>query len=110
MITFIFIGIGILFILVAAIGIIRMPDVYTRMSVVSKAVTFGVGFILIGVVIHFNDTTTFIKVTVIYIFLSFSTSVAASVIGLAAYRDKKSRLSELTFLDELSDDEKNEKL
>jgi multicomponent Na+:H+ antiporter subunit G len=102
MMTYIFIGIGILFILVASIGIIRMPDVLTRMSVVSKAITFGLGFILLGVVVHFNDTLTLIKAVIIYIFLSLSTSIAASVIGLAAYKDKKTKLSDLTFLDEMS--------
>lgn len=94
----IYIGIG--FILISAIGIIRMPDVYTRMSAATKAVTLGIGFILLGVIIHFNDTSVFIKVTVILFFLLFSLSVAAHVIGLAAYKDK-TKLSDLTFLDEL---------
>lgn len=102
--TNICIGIGIFFIVIAAIGIIRMPDVLTRMSVVAKAITFGLGFILLGVIIHFNDTSTFIKVVVIYIFLSLSTSIAASVIGLAAYKDKKTKVSDLTFLDEMKDE------
>lgn len=83
-----------------------MPDVLTRMSVVAKAITLGVGFILLALVVHFNDTFIFIKVFVIYIFLSFSTSIAASVIGLAAYKDKKTKLSDLTFIDEMSEEEK----
>ncbi|MBI2271432.1 MAG: monovalent cation/H(+) antiporter subunit G [Bacteroidetes bacterium] len=106
MLTNISICMGISFILIAAIGIIRMPDVLTRMSVVSKAITFGLGFILLGIIIHFNDTSTFIKVAIIYIFLSLSTSIAASVIGLAAYNDKKTKLSDLTFLDEMNDEKK----
>jgi multicomponent Na+:H+ antiporter subunit G len=97
-------GTGVLFILIAAIGIIRMPDVYTRMSVASKAITLGVGFIMLGVVIHFNETPTFLKALIIYVFLTLSTSIAASVIGLAAYGDKKTNLSKLTFLDELRDE------
>ena len=104
MATYVFIIAGIFFILVASIGIIRMPDVYTRMSVVAKAITLGVGLILVGVVIHFNDTLTFLKAVVIYVFLTLSTSVAASVIGHAAYKDKKTKLSNLTFLDELAKD------
>jgi multicomponent Na+:H+ antiporter subunit G len=106
--TYIPVFIGITFILIASIGIIRMPDVYCRMSAVSKAITFGIGFILLGVAIEFNDTATFLKVVVTYVFLSLSTSVASSVIALAAYKDKKARLSDLTFLDEMSEHEKNE--
>ena len=103
MLTNICICIGIFFILIAAIGIIRMPDVLTRMSVVTKAITFGLGFILLGVIIHFNDTSALFKVVIIYIFLSLSTSTAASVIGLVAYKDKKTKLINLTFLDEMKE-------
>jgi multicomponent Na+:H+ antiporter subunit G len=96
--------IGILFIVISAVGIIRMPDVYTRMSAVTKAVTLGVGFILLGVVIHFNETGMLIKCAIIFVFLLFSLSVAAHVIGLTAYRDK-TPMTDLTFLDELARDE-----
>jgi multicomponent Na+:H+ antiporter subunit G len=99
-ITLVCIWIGIAFILIAAIGIIRMPDVYTRMSAVTKAVALGVGFILVGVVFHFDDTVVLVKATVIFVFLVFSLSVAAHVIGLAAYEDR-TPMTDLTFLDEL---------
>ncbi len=101
-ITLICIWIGIAFIGIAAVGIIRMPDVYTRMSAVTKAVALGVGFILIGVVFHFNDTTVLVKATVIFVFLVFSLSVSAHVIGLAAYEDR-TPMTDKTFLDELKD-------
>jgi multicomponent Na+:H+ antiporter subunit G len=101
-ITLVCIWIGIAFILIAAIGIIRMPDVYTRMSAVTKAVALGVGFILMGVVFHFNDTTVLVKATVIFVFLVFSLSVSAHVIGLAAYEDR-TPMTDQTFLDELKD-------
>lgn len=101
-ITLACIWIGIAFILIAAIGIIRMPDVYTRMSAVTKAVALGVGFILMGVVFHFNDTTVLVKATVIFVFLGSSLSVAAHVIGLAAYEDR-TPMSALTFRDELEE-------
>jgi multicomponent Na+:H+ antiporter subunit G len=94
------IWIGIAFIGIAAIGIIRMPDVYTRMSAVTKAVALGVGFILLGVVFHFNDTTIMVKATVIVVFLIFSLSVSAHVIGSAAY-DDRTPMTDRTFLDEL---------
>jgi len=98
---------GIVFILIAAIGIIRMPDVYTRMSAAAKAVTFGTGFILLGVVVHFNDTWILLKIAGIFIFLLFSISVATNVIGLAAWEDNTD-ISDLTFLNELKKEEKDD--
>lgn len=103
-ITLACIWIGIAFIAIAAIGILRMPDVYTRMSAVTKAVALGVGFILMGVVFHFNDTSVMIKATLIVVFLVFSLSVSAHVIGLAAYQDR-TPMTDRTFLDELAKDE-----
>lgn len=49
----IFISVGVFFILVTAIGLIRLPDVYIRAHAASKSATLGVMSILIGVFLHF---------------------------------------------------------
>lgn len=103
LITLILIYTGIIFIIIASVGIIKMPDVYTRMSATTKAVTFGVGFILLGVVFHFNSTAVLLKSAAIFIFLLFSIATASHVMGLAAYKDK-TKMSDLTFLDEMKND------
>jgi multicomponent Na+:H+ antiporter subunit G len=38
---------GAIFILLAGIGVIRMPDLYLRISVTTKAATLGIGLVLI---------------------------------------------------------------
>lgn len=48
-----FLAVGILFILVTAIGLIRLPDLYTRAHAASKSATLGVMCILVGVFLHF---------------------------------------------------------
>ena len=48
-----FISIGVLFIVVTAIGLIRLPDLYTRAHAASKSATLGVMCVLIGVFFHF---------------------------------------------------------
>ena len=47
------ISFGTIFILVTAIGLFRLPDVYTRAHAASKSATLGVMSILIGVFLHF---------------------------------------------------------
>ncbi|OZS77020.1 Na+/H+ antiporter subunit G [Tetzosporium hominis] len=49
----IFISVGVFFILVTAIGLIRLPDIYSRAHAASKSATLGVMSILIGVFLHF---------------------------------------------------------
>ena len=48
-----FIAVGVLFIVVTAIGLLRLPDLYTRAHAASKSATLGVMCILIGVFLHF---------------------------------------------------------
>lgn len=48
-----FIAIGVLFIVVAAIGVFRLPDLYTRAHAASKSSTLGIMSLLIGVFLHF---------------------------------------------------------
>lgn len=50
--------IGSAFTLVAALGLIRLPDVYTRMHAASKAGTLGSGVVLIALGIEAGDTGT----------------------------------------------------
>lgn len=78
-------GIATIFILLAAIGILRMPDFYLRLSVTVKATTFGIGLILVAAAIFFGDTSTTTKVMSIIFFLVLTAPVAAHMIGRAAY-------------------------
>lgn len=48
-----FITVGVLFIVVTAIGLVRLPDLYTRAHAASKSATLGVMCVLIGVFFHF---------------------------------------------------------
>lgn len=78
-------SIGTLFILLAAIGIVRMPDIYLRISVTTKAATLGIGLILIGAAMYFNDLGITSRVIAIIIFLLLTAPVGAHMIGRASY-------------------------
>lgn len=84
--SYLSIAIGVVFLLIAGIGIIRLPDFYIRMSAITKAGTMGVGFIVLGISIHFNDLTIAGKSFVIISFMLLTSPVAAHIISRAAYR------------------------
>ncbi|SRR5690606_14705101 len=79
---------GAIFILIASLGIYRMPDFYTRLSVTVKAVTLGVGCILSAVAIHFSDFSITTKVFAVIFFLFITSPVAAFLIARTAYVSK----------------------
>jgi multicomponent Na+:H+ antiporter subunit G len=73
------------FALLAALGVLRMPDVFTRMQASTKASTLGLGFLLIGGALQLGDFGSFIRVASIGAFILLTTSVAAHVIARASY-------------------------
>src|SRR5690554_7003139 len=84
-IIMVIISLGTLFILLAAIGLVRMPDLYLRMSVTTKAATLGVGLILIGLALHYMETSITTQVIAIIVFLLLTAPISAHVIGRASY-------------------------
>ncbi len=73
------------FMLVAALGVWRMPDLLTRMHATTKAGVLGAGLILLGVAIHFFDTTVTVRVVAIVGFVMLTAPIAAHAIGRAGY-------------------------
>ena len=76
---------GTLFVLLAAVGILRMPDTYLRMAVTTKAATLGIGLILIAAAIYFYDFSTTTRVLAIILFILLTAPVGAHLIGKASY-------------------------
>lgn len=83
--SLVFIVLGSFFILVSAVGLLRMPDLYMRMSATTKAATLGVSFVLLGVAIHFWEIGIVSRAVVIVSFLLITAPIAAHMIGRAAY-------------------------
>lgn len=81
----IFASLGALFVLLAAIGLVRMPDTYLRISVTTKAATLGIGLILIAAAFYFKDASVTSRVLAIILFIILTAPVAAHLIGRASY-------------------------
>lgn len=71
--------------LLAAIGIIRLPDLPTRMHASTKSGALGTSLIMIAVALSFVDTAVTARVLAIIAFIILTAPVAAHVIGRAGY-------------------------
>jgi multicomponent Na+:H+ antiporter subunit G len=94
------IAIGSIFSLLSAIGIVRMPDLYTRMQAATKSATLGVSCLVIAAAIHFGNTSVTTRALLVIAFLFLTAPVAAHVVGRAAYLSGV-KLWEHSVLDEL---------
>jgi multicomponent Na+:H+ antiporter subunit G len=77
--------IGAVLTLLAAVGMVRMPDVYSRMQSATKASTLGVGCTMLAVAVDFADLAITTRVVLIVAFVFLTAPISAHMIGRAAY-------------------------
>lgn len=79
-------ALGAIFILIGAIGLVKLPDFYTRLHAPTKATTLGIGSILIAsMLLHLSqDRGINIQELVISMFLFITAPVSAYMMAKAA--------------------------
>jgi multicomponent Na+:H+ antiporter subunit G len=80
-------SIGILVILLSAIGIIRLPDALTRQHAATKATTVAVMLFSVGTMLIMSEAAWTWRLLVIVCFLCLTLPLASHVLGRAAYRE-----------------------
>lgn len=91
---------GAIFALLAAVGLWRLPDIYSRMHAASKAGTLGSGLLLIALAVHAGDTSTTSRAIAGVVFFLLTAPISAHLLAKAAYAVGY-RLSKETVMDEL---------
>lgn len=76
---------GAIFMLIAALGVIRMPDLLIRMHATTKAGALGGGMMVAAVAVHFDDPAVMFRAVAIVVFIFLTAPVAAHIIGRAGY-------------------------
>lgn len=77
---------GAALLLLAAVGVHRMPDVYTRMHAATKAPSLATLLLLAGAVVHFWTVATTVQALAIAGVLFLTLPVAVHLVGRAVYR------------------------
>lgn len=70
---------------IAALGIFRMPDLFTRMQAAAKTGTLGVGLVLMALAFHFADVGVATRAGLVILFLFLTAPIAAHLIARAGY-------------------------
>ncbi len=92
--------IGALFLLLGALGIVRMPDSYNRIQTGTKATTLGTLMFLVGIGLY--NPIWFPKLIVLILFIIFTNPVSSHVLARSAY-SIGIKLTEVTVVDKLKD-------
>jgi multicomponent Na+:H+ antiporter subunit G len=86
---------GGLFCMVGAVGLVRMPDFYTRMHAASVIETLGAGLILAGLMLQAGPTLVAAKLLIVGLLIFFASPTATHALARAAMvRGLKPQLSD----------------
>lgn len=83
--AYILIGTGVLFDLVGALGLLRLPDVYNRLQAATKCVTLGTCLILIGVLVYSGWNAMGVKALLCAIFVLWTSPTASHALARGAH-------------------------
>ncbi|MGF9692942.1 MULTISPECIES: monovalent cation/H(+) antiporter subunit G [unclassified Rhizobium] len=77
---------GAAFALIASIGLVRLPDLFTRMHAASKAGTVGSGLLLLAAGLHAGDMAIFMRSIAGFLFFILTAPISAHLLAKAAHQ------------------------
>ena len=101
------IAVGLAFDVFGCIGLVRLPDVYTRLQAATKSVTLGTCTILIGVAVWTGLGPIGVKALICMLFVLVTSPTAAHAVARGAYKFGV-RLAEPTVVDRYGEDHADE--
>ncbi len=87
LLTFVLLTLGTVFILIGGVGVLRMPDVYTRLHAAGITDTMGAGLILVGLMFQGGWSLVTVKLMLILLFLEFTSPTSTHALAKAALFD-----------------------
>ncbi len=83
--SYVLIGVGLLFDLFGTLGLVRLPDVYNRLQAATKCVTLGTCLILIGTAVGGSSAQLTVRAIICAIFVLLTSPVAAHALARGAH-------------------------
>lgn len=77
---------GLLFILLGVVGVLRLPDFYTRLHAMGKCDTLGVALVLFALAIYTGASLVTAKLLLILLFIGLANPTATHALGRAAMK------------------------
>lgn len=96
LVTVLLVLVGVAFMVLSSIGLLRLPDVYTRMHAGGKSSTLGIIAVLLAVAAHNGTLVVVGKMAALIAFFFLTAPVAAHMLGRAAYLTRVEPIAETT--------------
>lgn len=96
-------ALGAVFVFISATGLLRMPDMFMRMQVVTKASTLGLLLVMAGVAVKFGAGPDSVRAGLVILFVFLTTPIGAHMLARAAHGRSEVKLWEGTLVDEMEE-------
>ncbi len=77
---------GLMFLLISAVGMLRLPDFYSRLHTSGNSETFGLMLSLLGLAVYEGFTLTAVKLIMIFVFVFIGNPIGTHILSKAAYK------------------------
>ncbi len=74
------------FFLVGTLGVLRFPDLYTRLHALSKVDNLGLGFTVVGLMLQASDLREVLKLLLVWLLALAASATVSFLIARRAYR------------------------
>jgi multicomponent Na+:H+ antiporter subunit G len=81
---------GMLFFIAGTVGLLRFPDVYTRLHALTKADNLGLGLVILGLALQADDVTQVLKLLLIWALVLIAGAAACHLIAQRASQQERS--------------------
>lgn len=81
--------VGALFFFAGTLGLLRLPDVFSRLHALTKADNLGLGFVVVGLALQVTDVLQAIKLLLVWVVAMLAAATAAQLVALHAHGDER---------------------
>jgi len=81
-----FTGLGVVFFIAGTVGLVRFPDVYTRLHALTKADNIGLGMVTLGLAVKVASIDLLFKLILIWLVILFSSATCGYLIAFAGIK------------------------
>ena len=82
--TILAVSLGVFFFLAGTLGLLRFPDVFTRLHALTKADNLGLGLVVLGLLPQMNSIQAMLKLLLIWLLVLFSGAIVSQMLAQAA--------------------------
>jgi multicomponent Na+:H+ antiporter subunit G len=85
-ITISFVVLGTFFMFIGSVGVVRLPDFFTRSHATSKSDTLGIMLIVVGLMFFEGFSLNSLKLVIVFVFVALANPVGAHALARAAFK------------------------